>query len=74
MQTDAILQTVKTFEYNGNSAIVLYDVDWQDFIVQFYSNGVHMDGSDYYTYYCEDAFDTAEFAIRIYSNGVHRLL
>ena len=65
------MQTVKRFECNGKSAIVRFDVDWQEYVVQFYSNGVHMDNCDYYADYRDDAFDTAQYAIQIYSNGVH---
>lgn len=58
------MQTVKRFECNGKSAIVRFDVDWQEYVVQFYSNGVHMDASDYHTEYRDDAFDTAQYAIQ----------
>lgn len=58
------MQTVKRFECNGKSAIVRFDVEWQEYVVQFYSDGIHMDASDYHTDYRDDAFDTAECAIQ----------
>lgn len=58
------MQTVKRFEYKDKVAVVRFDVEWQEYVVQYYSNGVWLDNSDYHTEYRDDAFDTAEAAIR----------
>lgn len=57
------MQTVQRFEYQNKAAIVRFDVEWQEYVVQFYANNVWMDNSDYYTDCRGDAIETARAAI-----------
>ena len=58
------MQTVCRFEHNKKVAVVRFDVEWQEYVVQFYADGVHMDNSDYHTPCRDDALDTARLAIQ----------
>jgi hypothetical protein len=47
------------FVYSAPNATVFYDFDYEEFVVQFYRNGVLIPDADYFTDDQSDAVDTA---------------
>jgi predicted metalloendopeptidase len=47
------------FVYSAPNATVFYDFDYEEFVVQFYRNGVLIPDADYFTDDQADAVDTA---------------
>lgn len=55
-------------EFKGHVIKILWDSDWEEYIVRFYKDGVYMAESDYYTDDKEDALDTAKATLYAWTN------
>lgn len=50
--------------YGPHTIRVLYDSDWQEFVVRFYRDGIYNPGANYFTPDKEDAEGTAKAVLK----------
>lgn len=44
---------------NGRSVVIRFDIEWDEYTVQFFENNDYLHLSDYYTPHWDDAHSTA---------------
>jgi S1-C subfamily serine protease len=55
----AMQTVINVREKGGRRAVTYRDSEWEEFLVRFYENGVHLEDADYHTSDRDDALDTA---------------